>query len=173
MKSEELEEICNNILNLDASIRFVEITLDGMSVIKTRQGLEKFLDSSETKKSIDDSIARWKSRKKLAPKLGEPLYAFAEYGKVKRITLPLHNTGLILVSMDSASFHDLIIKKILNLKALVNFNIPDEIQGMTQDMVIHHIQERFGLSVTKATVIYSVVEQSLSTQNKIINENNA
>ena len=171
MQQEELEEICSKILNVDSKIRFVEITLNGMNTAKTRQGLERFLDFSETKKSIDDSIARWETRKKLAPKLGDPLYAFAEYGKVKRITIPINNNGLILVSMDSAAYHELIIREIMEIKAQMNFNIPDELQEMTQEGLIHHLHERFGLSITKASVIYFIVEKHFTKQNKIISTN--
>jgi len=171
MQQEELEEICNKILKVDSKVRFVEITLNGMNAVKTRLGLEKILDPSETKKSIEDSVARWETRKKLAPKLGDPLYAFAEYGKVKRITIPVDKSGLILVSMDSAAYHELIIREIMEIKAQMNFSIPDELQEMTQEALIHHLHERFGISITKASVIYFIAEKYFTKQNKITSKN--
>ena len=43
---------------------------------------------------------RWDSRKKMSFKIGEPKFAMAQYGKVNRITIPLDNDGLILITTE-------------------------------------------------------------------------
>lgn len=162
LKQAELENICTKILNLDSKIRFVEIVYKDKIASKTRPDLEKFLNPSETSESIDDSLARWATRTKLAPKLGEPLYAFAEYGKVKRLTIPLGNGGLILVSMDPRSFHEIIIKEILGIRAMLDFTIPNDFQKMTQEKLINHLCERFGLPSSTVSVIFFTLEKYFS-----------
>jgi hypothetical protein len=81
-----------------------------------REGLQNLLTPEETKESISDAITRWETRKKLSGKLGDPLYAMAIYKKVKRITLPINQKGLILVSMDPSGYHEVIIDEIVELK---------------------------------------------------------
>jgi len=49
-----------------------------------------------------------------------PLYALAEYEKVKRITVPVIDGGIMLVTLDSTASHDGIIKKIIEIKEMIN-----------------------------------------------------
>ena len=120
---QNLEEICDIILNLDRRIRFVEIAVKAKKFTKTRPGLISNLTAEETEESIDDSLLRWETRKKLDHKLGESVYALAEYKNVKRITIPVNHNGLILVTLDSEGFHEVIIKEIIGIKEMINWNI--------------------------------------------------
>ena len=122
-KKENLEEICDLILNLSRGIRFVEIAVRGKTYSKIRSGVTSLLTPEETEKSIEDSLDRWETRMQLATKLGDPVYALAEYKKVKRITIPLHPKGIILVTMDSEGFHEVIIKEIIEIVEMVNWNL--------------------------------------------------
>ena len=120
-KLENLEEISDLILSLNHGIRYVEIAVRDKSHTKTRQGITNFLTPDETKKSIEDSLERWKTRRRLAPKLGEPVYAMAEYKKVKRITIPINPSGIVLVTMDSEGFHEVIIKEIIEIVGMIDW----------------------------------------------------
>ena len=91
--------------------------------MKTRSGIDIFLTTEETEKSIDDALTRWATRKKLADKLGEPVYAMAEYKKLKRITIPINDDGLILVSMDPTGFHEVLLKEIIDIKEKLQWNL--------------------------------------------------
>ena len=119
---QNLDEICDIILKMDKKIRFVEIAINDKTFTKWRPGLISNLTPKETEESIDDSLARWATRRKLAPKLGNPVYAMAEYEKVKRITIPIDHDGIILVTLDSTGFHEVIIKEIIEIKEMVNWN---------------------------------------------------
>ena len=118
-----LEEVCDKILTMDRKIRFVEIIFKNKKYSKTRKGLKSILTSPETEVSIADSLLRWETRKKLAHKLGQPLYAFAEYEKVKRLTIPINHEGLILVSLDSFGFHEVILKEIIEIKEGISWDL--------------------------------------------------
>lgn len=81
-----------------------------------REGLETLLTPQETREQINQAISTWEFRKKMVSKLGEFKYAMAIYNKVKRITIPYHENGLILVSMDPNGYHEITIEEILQMK---------------------------------------------------------
>ncbi len=113
----DYDKICKDIFNLDQKIRFAGICDDtgetrygGM-----REGLTSLLSPEETQKSVQLAIGRWGLRDALTPKTGRAKYAMAEYDKIKRVTLPLNDEYLLLVSMDVESDHNRIIDGILKL----------------------------------------------------------
>ena len=81
-----------------------------------REGLQSLLSDEETLNSIIDTFSKWRTRQGLAKKLGEPLYAMAEYEKVKRITMPINDDGLILVSAEPSVNHETVTKEILSIR---------------------------------------------------------
>lgn len=110
------DEICEVLLRVDPSIRYVGI-LDGEKIIfRKRTGLYSLLNTSENIKSATHALMRWQSRRVFAAKFGMPLYAMAEYKLVKRITMQLKGNTLLLVSTDKDAPHDKIIKKLLKIK---------------------------------------------------------
>ena len=94
------EQFCNEILKIDDKIRFTAIYDEGEFYHKMREGVKPYLTTEETENSLADAVYRWSSRKKIGPKLGEPVYAMTKYGKVYRITIPAGKAGLILVSTE-------------------------------------------------------------------------
>jgi hypothetical protein len=122
-KQKNLEEICDIILNMDQKIRFVQIAVRDKTFTKINPELASTLTPEETEEYIDDSLLRWETRKKLAPKLGEPIYGMVEYKNGKRITIPVKYGGLIGVTLDPAGFHEVIIKKIIEIKDMINRNL--------------------------------------------------
>jgi hypothetical protein len=110
-------DLCNEILDMDLAVRFAGVC-DETGIIKyghERQGIENVLSLEETKKSNLQELARWKMRNYLAPKTGKGKYAMAEYEKIKRITFPLENSHLLLITTDVKADHEEIIKHILTL----------------------------------------------------------
>ncbi len=76
------EQFCNEILKIDDKIIFTAIYDEGEFYHKVREGLKPYLTSEETENSLVQAEYRWASRKKVAPKIGEPIYAMAKFGKV-------------------------------------------------------------------------------------------
>ena len=110
------DEICEILLKVEPSIRYVGI-LDGEKItFKKRAGLYSLLNTSENVKSATHALMRWQSRRVFAAKFGMPLYAMAEYKLIKRITMQLKGNVILLVSMDKDAHHDKIIKKLLKIK---------------------------------------------------------
>src|ERR671926_985925 len=106
-------QLCKDIMNLDSKIRFAGIC-DETGEIKyggQREGINNLLSSEETKRSNLQALARWGLRNALAPKIGKGKYAMAEYEKIKRITVPLENYHLLLITTELEADNDKIIDK--------------------------------------------------------------
>src|ERR687896_905018 len=108
---------CKEILALDQNIRFAGVS-DKTGEIRyggQRQGVSNLLSSEETKRSNLQALARWSLRNSLAPKIGKGKYAVAEYEKLKRITIPLENYHLLLITTEVEADHQKIIDNVLHM----------------------------------------------------------
>ncbi|HET7284064.1 MAG TPA: hypothetical protein VFI70_05210 [Nitrososphaeraceae archaeon] len=111
------DKLCKEILDLDPKIRFAGIC-DETGEIKyggQREGIKNLLSPEETKKSNLQALARWGLRNALAPKVGKGRYAMAEYEKIKRITIPLEDDDLLLVTTEVEVDHGKIINDVRKL----------------------------------------------------------
>jgi hypothetical protein len=109
--------LCNDILELDQNIRFAGVS-DDTGEIRfggQRQGITNLLSTEETKRSNLQALARWSLRNSLAPKIGKGRYAMAEYEKIKRITFPLEDYHLLLITTEVNADHGKIISKVLDM----------------------------------------------------------
>lgn len=107
-----------DIAKISQDIRFVEIYHNEKKYRHFRDNTIPLLDEDETNQSINDALQRWKGRMALSDKLGKPIFAMAEYEKVKRITIPFNQKGLILVSIDHEGFHEVLIREIIEVANL-------------------------------------------------------
>jgi hypothetical protein len=113
----EYDNLCKQILNLDSKVRFAGIC-DDTGEIKyggQREGIKNLLSPEDTKRSNLQALARWGLRNALAAKIGKGKYAMAEYEKIKRITVPLENDHLLLVTTEVEADHRRIINNVLKL----------------------------------------------------------
>ena len=113
----DYSELCKDIMNLDSKIRFAGIC-DETGEIRyggQREGIKNLLSSEETKRSNLQALARWGLRNSLASKIGKGKYAMAEYEKIKRITFPLENHHLLLITTEIGADHTKIIDGVLQL----------------------------------------------------------
>ncbi|HKU83812.1 MAG TPA: hypothetical protein VJP58_07200 [Candidatus Nitrosocosmicus sp.] len=95
--------IGRSILDRDSSIRFVTIfdTRNESIVFSEHQpGATNLLSKEESQKSLQLAINAWKTRSKLAPKIGKGKYVLAEYEKIKRITMPLDDDHLLYITTE-------------------------------------------------------------------------
>jgi hypothetical protein len=115
---EQERNLCKQILQLDKTIRFVGIaSIEGKLIAQEyREGLQSFLTKEESELSVMQSIIRMGTRKVLEEKVGKTIYAFALYEKVKRATMPLGDSSILMASFDiEANHEDIILNKILPL----------------------------------------------------------
>jgi hypothetical protein len=113
----DYDKLCKDILNLDPTVRYAGVC-DDTGETKyggQREGIKNLLSSEETKKSNMQALARWGLRNALVPKIGKGKYSMAEYEKLKRITFPLEESDLLLVTTEVDADHKKIINNILDL----------------------------------------------------------
>ncbi len=107
------KQICNQVLELDISIRFAGIANNMGTLIayKLRKGLVPLLDEGELQNSIMKSVLRMKTREDYESKLGDVIYTFALYKRVKRASIPLDHAdfAVLTMSFDMAADQDSII----------------------------------------------------------------
>ena len=112
----EYEKICSDILSISNQIRYVGIYDAGEFYHKLQKNSTNYLTNAETELSLSQAVYRWSTRKKMAPKIGKPIFSMAKYEKMYRFTLPLNGAGLILVSLEPEGNPLEIVEKILVLK---------------------------------------------------------
>jgi len=109
-------QLCDEILKMDNKIRAVAIYDEGKCYHKMQDGLKSYLTQDETKNSLAQAVYRWASRKKMAPKIGQPIYSMAKYERIYSVTIPVGKAGLILVSTELNSNLEEIVEKIRDKK---------------------------------------------------------
>lgn len=112
----DLDEVCEKILKVHSKIRFAGIYHQGVFRSKTREGLQTLLTEEESKRSVVEAVKRWETRHSLASKLGHPVYSMTKYAKVNRMTLPIGEEGLVLISTDTSLDPNTVVDKILEIK---------------------------------------------------------
>ena len=104
----DFDRLCKNILGLESEIRFAGVC-DDSGAIKyggQREGITNLLSPEETKRSNLQALARWALRSSLHLKVGKGKYAMSEYEKIKRITFPLEENHLLLVTTEVDADHN-------------------------------------------------------------------
>jgi hypothetical protein len=105
-------------MKISPSIRYATITdLNGR--VKSsghRKGVKNLLTTKESLQSLKSSANIWKARNQLSRKIGKGKYALAEYGKIKRIVIPLEKGHLLYLTTSARADHSQILRKATRLK---------------------------------------------------------
>jgi hypothetical protein len=111
----EFGRLCMNILGLDSKIRFAGVCDDSGEIRYggQREGVPNLLSPEEIRRSNLQAMARWALRSSLSSKIGKGKYAISEYQKIKRITFPLAEDYLLLVTTEVDVDHGKVIENIL------------------------------------------------------------
>ena len=115
--SDENQNIVDRILALDENIRFAAIAdLDGNMILsKSQEGTNLYLSPESTKDTLRHAATAWKSRMKHVDEIGKGLYTIAVYEKLRRVTMPLSDDRILLVTIDNAGGQKQILDELLNL----------------------------------------------------------
>lgn len=120
MPAASVHDFCSTVLGLHPGVRFVGIADMQAKLIQHvyRKGLFPLLSDREVEKSILQSAIRMGTRSLLESKMGETVYSFSMYSKVKRATIPLRRDGtithILMISFDVEVDHEpLILKQII------------------------------------------------------------
>ena len=127
MSSSLFEDVCQNITDLDKTIRFAGIANMRRTIIsaKYRAGLIPLLTQEETIESVEHSVVRMSTRRLIEAKLGKTIYSITFYEKGKHAVIPIGKDGdfILMVSFDNKADYDSIIRnKIMPLSRTIKYS---------------------------------------------------
>jgi len=104
-------------MRIDSSIRYVAIQNNSGEKMHGgfKEGVSPILNADELKMMHYYASQRWQTRKNIEHKLGNTRYAMAEYAKLKRITFPIDEKHLLMLTTEVNANHTNIIDKTLKL----------------------------------------------------------
>ncbi|HSD05451.1 MAG TPA: DUF6659 family protein [Nitrosopumilaceae archaeon] len=113
----DFERLYKEIMNLDPNVRLaIVLNRSGERISGGyRENLKHFLTSDELSMVLYHASQRWEGRKHLAHKIGNALYSMTEYEKVKRMSFPIDENHMVLVSTETSVDHTKIINGVLKL----------------------------------------------------------
>jgi hypothetical protein len=119
------DKLYEDVMGIDSTIRYVAIQNDvGEKMYGGfRDGINPILNEDELKMMHYYASQRWQTRKNIEHKLGHTKYAMAEYDKLKRITFPIDEKHLIILTTEINTNHTSVIDKVLKL--LLNISKQD------------------------------------------------
>ena len=111
-------DLVEKAMKISKDIRFATICdMNGdVKYSEHRPGAKNLLTNLESLKSLESAARSWKMRSEFSNKIGKGEYVLAEYGKIKRITLPLDNKHLLYLTASKKSDHNKIITKATKLR---------------------------------------------------------
>ena len=111
-------DLIEKAMNISKDIRFATVcNMDGdVKYSEHKSGAKNLLTNRESLKSLESAAKSWKIRNESSNKIGKGEYVLAEYGKIKRITIPLDNNHLLYLTLNKKSDHSKIITKATKLK---------------------------------------------------------
>ena len=114
----EVQRAAEKLIRMSPSVRVVTVCdMNGKIVFSARSRKAKILLSKkESMTSLQFAARSWKMRKQLARKLGSCKYALAEYGNVKRITMPAGKNHLLYITAAASYDHNKIIRKVRSFR---------------------------------------------------------
>ena len=113
----DFEKLFNDVMDVDSTIRYAAIQNNAGEKISGgfRGNINPILNDDELKMMHQYASQRWQTRKNIEHKLGNTKYAMAEYDKLKRITIPINEKHLLMLTTEISADHTKVINKILEL----------------------------------------------------------
>ncbi len=96
------EKICDIVLEANQYARYAAVCdREGKILCNSRRNnVEHLLTQEDTNESLKRAVESWHSRDNLTEKLGNGRYAVVGYDNLTRITVPLKNDHLLLVTVE-------------------------------------------------------------------------
>ena len=118
----ENEELLKKIVGLDNSIRFGAICnrFGEITTKYPREGVSLHLNDYETSKLLREASNSWHYRHQLSYKLGKGKFALAVYEKLIRLTIPIDQENLLLLTLENFENIPQLVENVHKL--IKNFN---------------------------------------------------
>lgn len=111
-------DMVKKALKISPEIQFATVCnmLGEVKYSDHRSDAKNFLSKSERLKSIESATRAWSLRNEFASKIGKGEFVIAQYGKIKRIVIPLDNNHLLYMTTTKSADHNKITNKATKLK---------------------------------------------------------
>jgi len=111
-------DMVKKALKISPEIQFATVCnmLGEIKYSDHRSDAKNFLSKSERLKSIESATRAWSLRNEFASKIGKGEFVIAQYGKIKRIVIPLDNNHLLYMTTTKSADHNKITSKATKLK---------------------------------------------------------
>ena len=113
----DFDKLFSDVLNIDPGIRYAAVQNNAGKIITGgfRENINPILNDEDLQMMHYYASQRWQTRKNIEHKLGSAKYAFAEYDEIKRISFPIDEKHLLMVTTQLNSDHTNVITKVLEL----------------------------------------------------------
>jgi len=113
----DFDRLSMDVLKIDSTIRYAAIQKYSGEKIAGgfRENISPILSNEELKMMHYYASQRWETRKHIEHKIGKTKYAMAEYDKLKRITFPINEKYMLMLTTEINTDHTSVISKVLEL----------------------------------------------------------
>jgi len=114
----EVRNIAKTLFKMSKSVRFVTVSNANGKVIFSAhpKAVHSKITKQESRASLNAAAKMWKVRRSLVRKLGPCKYVVAEYGKVKRITMPVGRNYMLFVTTSANFDHNKVIRRVRQMR---------------------------------------------------------
>lgn len=98
----EYADLLDQIIHSNDAIRLAAICGNFGTITEkaVRDGVKLYLSDRDTEKLLAESIHSWKTRRLFSQKIGNGQYAIAVYDKLIRLSIPINEYQILLVTME-------------------------------------------------------------------------
>jgi len=113
----DFDKLSTDVLKIDSTIRYAAVQKYSGDKIAGgfRANIVPILTKEELKMMHYYASQRWETRKNIEHKIGPNKYAMAEYVKLKRITFPINEQYMLMLTTEISTDHTSVINKVLEL----------------------------------------------------------
>jgi len=111
-------DLIEKVLKISPDIRFATVCnmFGEVKYSEHRSNAKNLLTQRESLKSLESAARAWSLRNEFALKIGKGEFVIAQYGKIKRIVIPLDKDHLLYMTTTKNADHTKIVKKATKLK---------------------------------------------------------
>jgi len=113
----DFDRLYAQVMDIDPTIRYTAIQNQSGEKIcgGFRDDINPILNNDELKMMHYYASQRWQTRRNIEHKLGRTKYAMAEYDEIKRITFPINEKYMLMLTTELNTDHTRVINKVLEL----------------------------------------------------------
>jgi len=111
-------DVIEKCLKISPDIRYATVCdMEGeVKYSEHRAEAKNLLTYRESLKSLESAARAWRIRNEFSSKIGKGEFVLAQYGKIKRIVIPLNENHLLYMTTTKKADHTKIINKATKLK---------------------------------------------------------